>query len=51
MSPSVDGARRPQKTFRPKTQEEKIGLRPEYFLQRNRVRSTALIREAFSPGD
>ena len=31
MVPPIDGARRSQKTFGPKTQENQIGIRPAYF--------------------
>ena len=31
MVPPIDGARRPQNTFGPKTQENQIGIRPAYF--------------------
>ena len=32
MVPPIDGARRSQKTFGPKTQENQIGIRPAYFF-------------------
>ena len=51
MVTSIDGARRPQKGLRPKTQQEQTGIRPEDFFIRNRVRSAILIREASSPED
>ena len=34
IAPPIDGARRPQKTFRPKTQQEQIGILPENYFMR-----------------
>ena len=42
----------PKNKIRPQTQEEKIGIRPEYFfVYGNRVRTKILLRESFSPED
>ena len=48
---SVDGARRSQKPFRPKTQQNESEFDRSIFLLGNRMRSTTLIRGASSTED
>ena len=51
IAPPIDGARRPQKTFRPKTQQRQIGIRPEFFYKETVRALQYSFVKLFSPED